>query len=85
MKKNRNPVCLVYWRDASYTFNKKIPENIPTENITCGFIISSSEEFINVSSNVSYDSKMDKIVPNDGFIIPKSAVTLFKKVGYLKS
>ncbi len=82
-KKPNNPVCAILWREAFYTFNKNFPHKLPLPQLTTGFIISSNKKFINIATNVNYNSETGQLWPVDGFLIPQQAIIKFKKIGNL--
>lgn len=73
MSKSKIKVCAILWRDAGYTYGKKIP-TFPHLQLTVGFIIEANDEFTNIAMNVGHDPKTKKLWPIDGFIIPKKAI-----------
>lgn len=76
-----NPVCTILWRDAAYTFEKDLPEVLPSPRLTTGFIIETNDEYTFIATNVSYDAQTGEITPVDGFVIPEKAILEFKKIG----
>ncbi|MCK6463008.1 MAG: hypothetical protein L6Q29_04320 [Candidatus Pacebacteria bacterium] len=78
----KNPICAILWQDASYSFEKNIPQEIPLPKLTVGFIVETNDNFTNIATNVDYDSRQDKIVPKDGFLIPAKSIVKFQRIGY---
>ena len=76
----KNPVCTILWRDAGYTFDKKVPLEYPRPQLTTGFIIETNKEYTFIATNVEYEKKTGKIYPVDGFIIPGKSIIEFKKI-----
>ncbi len=56
-RKKKNPVCAIYWRDAAYTSEKELPALEPPIQVTVGFVISATDEYTNIATNVRYDEK----------------------------
>lgn len=81
--KKRNPVCVIYWRDAAYSYQKNLPSKNPPLQVTSGFVVVSTNTFTNIAVNVNYNQKDDTLWPVDGFIIPEKAIVKFKKIGWL--
>lgn len=79
----KNPVCVIFWRDAVNTERKVLPKEKPPLQATTGFIIKATNEYINIATNVRFDSTTKKMWPIDGFVIPKKTVVKFKKIGFL--
>ena len=76
-KRPKNPVCAILWMDASYVTTKEFPKELPLPQLTIGFIISASEKFINIATNVKYDSATGRLWPIDGFVIPRKVEMKF--------
>lgn len=85
IKKYKNPVCVVTWQDAAYSFSKQLPREMPVPQVTAGFVISANEKFVNIATNAKYDKKNGKLWPSDGFLIPKKSIIKFKKYGNLNA
>lgn len=81
--KKKNPVCVVYWRDAAYSYQKKLPSQNPPLQVTSGFVVVSADAFTNIAVNVNYNQKDDTLWPVDGFVIPEKAIIKFKRIGWL--
>jgi len=77
----KNPICTILWRDAAYTFNKKLPRKLPGPRLTPGFIIKSTKDYTFIATNVAYDGKNAALYPVDGFIIPEKVILEFRKIG----
>lgn len=82
--KNRfkKPLCVVYWKDAAYTYEKKPPKFNPSTQATAGFIVYENKDTINVAMNVNYDEKTGDLWPVDGLAIPRKTIA---KILNLKS
>lgn len=80
----RNPVCVLLWRDASWSHTKK-PPGLPPLQLTTGFIIETNDEFTNIAMSVNYNPITRNLWPVDGFIIPKKAIVKFKLIGFLNA
>lgn len=78
------PVCAVWWRDAAYSYERELPREFPHTQLTTGFVMVATDDYLNIATNVSYDEKNGTIWPIDGFVIPKKAVVEFMKVGQLR-
>ena len=78
----KNPICTILWRDAAYTFAKKLPKTPPKPRLTTGFIIRANKKFTFIATNVSFDNKTGRMSPVDGFIIPEKSIREFKKIGH---
>ena len=83
--KKRNPVCVIYWWDAAYSHNKNVPKEAPQLQVATGFIISATDDYTNIATNVYYDKNTKKLYPVDGFVIPEKAIVEFRKIGYLEN
>lgn len=82
-KIKKNPVCIILWRDAAYSYNKKFPEKMPPIQVTTGFVVSAKKNFTNIATNVNYNPKTNSLWPVDGFVVPEKAIIKFKKIGWL--
>ncbi len=78
----KNPVCILLWREAAYSFEKKLPEELLLLRLTTGFIIATNDNFTHIATNVTYDRATRKLQPVDGFFIPNKNIIEFKKIGY---
>jgi len=81
--KFKNPVCVLYWHDAIYTYTKKLPTSPPPLQVTAGFIVVANDKYVNIATNVRYDRTTGKLWPVDGFVIPDKAIIKFCKIGWL--
>ena len=72
--KKKNPVCVIWWRDAAYSYNKNFPEKMPPMQVTTGFIVSTTKKFTNIATNVNYNPKSNSLWPIDGFVIPEKVI-----------
>ena len=79
----KNPVCVIYWRDAAYFSGEKAPENNPPVQLTAGFIVEATDDYTNISTNVNYNLKTGELNPVDGFVLPNKTTLNFKKMGNL--
>lgn len=79
MKNNKAELCLVVWRDASYSFSEKLPEYSPPIQVTNGFLLKETEDYINLATNMDFDSKTGDRWPVDGFVIPKKTILKMTK------
>lgn len=79
MEKKKNPICTVLWYDAAYAY-KKLPKSVPLPQLTTGFIVQATDDFINIATNVNYNEKTKNVYPIDGFIIPDKTIVKFKKI-----
>lgn len=82
-KTKRNPVCVLFWRDAAYSYEKTLPKELPQIQATTGFIVVANDEYTNIATNVRFDAKTNMLSPVDGFVIPEKATIKFKKIGFL--
>ncbi|MCL5410389.1 MAG: hypothetical protein M1324_00855 [Patescibacteria group bacterium] len=83
-KKAKNPpVCTLWWQDAAYTYEEELPAELPSLQLTTGFIMVANDDYTNIATNVWYDQKDGTIWPVDGFVIPEKATTKFRKIGLL--
>lgn len=76
---NKNIVYTILWRDAAYTFEPELPEVLPEPRLTTGFVIKTTEKYVFIATNVSYNKENGEISPVDGFIIPQNTVIKLKK------
>jgi hypothetical protein len=76
----KNPIYVILWRDAAYTFESEVPKELPRPRLTVGFIIKTNNEYTFIATNVSYEKETGNISPIDGFIIPKEAIIESKKI-----
>lgn len=83
--KGKNPVCVIFWWDAAYTHNREFPAEPQKLQVTTGFIISATDDYTNIATNVYYDRNTGQLKPIDGFVIPQAAIIEFKKIGYLEN
>lgn len=84
-KKYKNPVCVIYWRDAAYVYDKNFPDEEPSLQVTAGFTVKANDSYVNIATNINYNRATGELWPVDGFIIPKSAIVEFKKIGFLNN
>jgi hypothetical protein len=84
-QKKKNPVCVVYWNDAAYSYEDKLPDNPPQLQLTAGFVIKATDNYINITTNVNFNKANGRLSPVDGFVLPRSAMVRFKKIGWLNS
>lgn len=83
-KKLKNPpVCALWWWDAAYSYEENFPDALPLPQLTTGFIVTATDDYTNIATNVSFDEKDGTIWPIDGFVVPKKAITEFKRIGLL--
>ena len=83
-KKLKNPpVCALWWKDAAYSYGEKLTSALPPTQLTAGFVMAATDEYVNIATNVDYDEKDKTIWPIDGFVIPKKAIVEFKRIGPL--
>ncbi len=75
----KNPICIIWWNDATFSKQVEIPDTFPLIHITTGFIIESNDKFTHIASNVSFDAKTGKIIPIDGIFIPEGMILAFQK------
>lgn len=83
--KGKNPVCIIFWWDAAYTHSKEFPSEPQKLQATTGFVISATDDYTNIATNVYYDRKTKQLQPIDGFVIPQKAIVEFKKIEYLEN
>jgi len=76
----KHSICTILWNDASYSFEKELPKNLPDPRLTVGLIISNNDECVFIATNVSYDQKTGDIAPVDGFVIPKGTIIEMKEI-----
>lgn len=82
-KKEKNPICAIWWRDAAYSYEKELPKEAPPVQVTTGFVVVATDEFTNISFNANYNLKENTLWPVDGFVIPERAIIKFKKIEWL--
>ncbi|MEX2410131.1 MAG: hypothetical protein WD607_01960 [Candidatus Paceibacterota bacterium] len=82
-KNNKNPVCAIWWNDASYSFLKNKPQKPPLPILTVGFIIETNDEFTNIATDVKYNKKTEELEPSRGVLIPEKSIIKFKKISFL--
>jgi len=80
----KNPVCVIYWRDAYYALEKEFPGESPELQIAAGFIMFATDDYTNIATNVHYDRGTKTLRPTDGLVIPKKAIVEFRKIGNLE-
>lgn len=51
--------------------------------MTTGFVVAATSQYVNIATNVNYDSDTHELWPVDGFVIPEEAIIRFKKIGFL--
>ena len=56
---------------------------MPYVQITTGFVIQSTDSFLNIATSVSYDEENDALIPVDGILIPTGMIIDFKKISDL--
>lgn len=76
----RNPVCAILWRDAAYSFEEELPEELPLPELTLGFIVDTNETFTHIATSVAYDTNIHALQRRDGILIPKKAIINFRKI-----
>jgi len=77
----KNPICTILWQDASYSFESKMPLDLPLPQLTTGFIVKTTNDYTFIATNVHYDKNTGMVSPVDGLIIPEKAIIEFKKIG----
>jgi len=77
----KNPVCAILWSDAAYSFEEKLPTELPLPQLTLGFIIDINETFTHIATDVAYDTSTHTLQSRDGILIPKKAIINFRKIG----
>jgi hypothetical protein len=75
------PICTILWQDAAYSDETTLPKELPSPQLTAGFIIEANDEFVFIATNVDYYAETREVSPVDGFIIPKKTIIEFKKIG----
>ncbi len=81
--KKTPPVCAAWWRDAAYSYEKKLPDELPYAQLTVGFVMVATDDHMNIAMNVGYDGTDEVIWPVDGLVIPQKTITKFKRIGLL--
>jgi len=81
--KKNPPVCAVWWRDAAYAYEEKLPDELPHAQLAVGFVMVATDDYMNIAMNVSYDETDDTIWPVDGLVIPQKTVVKFERIGLL--
>lgn len=81
--KYKNPVCVVIWQDAAFSYEKNIPKGLPLPQLTTGFVIKENKNFLNIATNVGFNKRTNLLELKDGFLIPRKTILKFKKIGYL--
>lgn len=81
MKNNKNPVCAILWRDAAYSFEERLPEELPLPQLALGFVVDTNETFTHIATSVAYDTNIHTLQRRDGILIPKKAIINFRKIG----
>ncbi len=77
---DKNSIYTILWNDAAFTFEKELPANLPNPRLTVGFIILENNEFVFLSTNVDFNKETNKILPKDGFVIPKKTILKITKI-----
>jgi hypothetical protein len=77
----KNPICSILWQDAAYSFENKLPKELPRPRLTTGFIIEANDDYTFIATNVGYNKETGELSPVDGFVIPEKAIIEFKKIG----
>ncbi len=70
----------ILWQDAAHTDQDELPEALPEPQLTCGFIIESTDTYINIATNVNYNKEASILEPVDGFVIPKDSIISVRKI-----
>lgn len=76
----KNSICAILWRDAAYTFETKVPSDLPQPRLTTGFVIETDNDYTFIAMNVSYNEETGELFPIDGIVIPKKTIMKFKKI-----
>lgn len=69
-----NKILMITWKDAAYTFDEEFPDHLPEIDTTIGFLIEDNPDFIKIANNAFTDERSGKVLPIDGFIIPKRTI-----------
>ena len=73
MANQENKIVMITWKDAAYTFEGEFPDHLPEIQTAVGFVIEDTPEFIKIANN-AYIEPSGKVLPIDGFLIPKKTV-----------
>jgi len=68
----------ITWRDAAYSYEKELPDEMPGLDKTIGHIIEETDEYINIAT--SFKEKHQSETPAYGLIIPKNTIVSIKKI-----
>jgi hypothetical protein len=82
-KRYKNPVCIIRWMDAAYSYEEKLPDSIPEEQLTAGFIVEATDDYTNIATNVDYNPVTTKLQHVDGLVIPEKTIIEFRRIGNL--
>ena len=72
MRLNENQILAVTWFDAAYTFEDRIPEDLPSPRVTFGVRIREDHLALFIATNIATGT--GTFSPVDGFIIPQNAI-----------
>jgi len=84
MAKKNKEIYVVIWRDAAFSFWKKLPRELPAPKITTGMVWEETKDFVFVVTNGDYNEKRGLIDSTDGMIIPKKTILSIKKIKTIK-
>ena len=82
-KRYKNPVCIIRWMDAAYSYEEKLPDAIPEEQLTAGFIVEATDDYTNIATNVGYNPGTTELHRVDGIVIPEKTIIEFRRIGNL--
>lgn len=71
----------ILWKDAAYSYEKKLPSKLPLPDLTTGSIVSQNEQFINIAMNGKFNSETGEFEETDGLLIPKSVILELREIG----
>ena len=82
-KRHKNPVCIIRWMDAAYSYEEKLPDSVPDEQLTAGFIVETTDDYTNIATNVRYNPGTTELQRVDGLVIPEKTIIEFRRIGNL--
>lgn len=78
-KKNKS-ILKVVWQDAAYSNKNRLPQKVPSKQITFGLFLGETEKAVNIGMNCHLEK--EKIIDcHDTFIIPKKTIEKIIKIG----
>jgi len=75
-------ISRITWQDASFSFEEKLPVDLPLPQVTFGVLISKDTEATFIATNIEFDAKIDKISAVDGIVIPNKTIISVKNIEF---